>query len=35
VVTIKEFMSLAVYFASDESDYIVGQTISPNGGLVM
>jgi len=33
--TIEEFASLAVYLASDESNYIVGQTISPNGGLVM
>lgn len=33
--TIEEFASLAVYLASDESNYIVGQVISPNGGLVM
>lgn len=33
--TIEEFASLAVYLASDESNYLVGQTISPNGGLVM
>lgn len=33
--TIEEYASLAVYLASDESNYIVGQIISPNGGLVM
>jgi 3-oxoacyl-[acyl-carrier protein] reductase len=33
--TVEEFASLAVYLASDESNYIVGQVISPNGGLVM
>jgi 3-oxoacyl-[acyl-carrier protein] reductase len=33
--TIEEFASLAVYLASDESNYIVGQVISPNGGMVM
>lgn len=33
--TIEEFASLAVYLASDESNYLVGQTISPNGGLIM
>jgi 3-oxoacyl-[acyl-carrier protein] reductase len=33
--TVEEYASLAVYLASDESNYIVGQVISPNGGLVM
>ena len=33
--TIEEFASLAVYLASEDSNYLVGQTISPNGGLVM
>lgn len=33
--TIEEFASLAVYLASDDSNYLVGQTISPNGGLIM
>jgi 3-oxoacyl-[acyl-carrier protein] reductase len=32
--TIEEFASLAVYLASDEAAYLVGQTISPNGGIV-
>ena len=30
----EEYASLAVYLASDEH-YIVGQVISPNGGLVI
>ncbi|MBU6443253.1 MAG: SDR family oxidoreductase [Alphaproteobacteria bacterium] len=32
--TIAEFTSLALYLASDEAAYLVGQVISPNGGLV-
>ncbi|MDA8228938.1 MAG: 3-oxoacyl-ACP reductase FabG [Desulfitobacterium hafniense] len=32
---IEEYAALAVYLASDEGDYMVGQIISPNGGLVM
>lgn len=31
---IHEFASLALYLASDDAAYLVGQTISPNGGLV-
>jgi 3-oxoacyl-[acyl-carrier protein] reductase len=30
----EEYASLAVYLASDEH-YIVGQTISPNGGMIL
>lgn len=30
----KEYASLAVYLASDEH-YMVGQTLSPNGGMVL
>lgn len=30
----EEFTSLALYLASDEAAYLVGQTISPNGGMV-
>jgi len=33
--TPEEIASLAVYLASDESGYIVGQVISPNGGEVI
>jgi 3-oxoacyl-[acyl-carrier protein] reductase len=33
--TVEEIASLAVYLASDESSYIVGQIISPNGGEVI
>ena len=33
--TIEEYASLAVYLASDESNYIIGQTISPNGGALL
>lgn len=33
--TPEEIASLAVYLASDESSYLVGQIISPNGGLVI
>jgi 3-oxoacyl-[acyl-carrier protein] reductase len=32
--TIHEFASLALYLASDDAGYLVGQTISPNGGMV-
>lgn len=32
---VEEYASLAVYLASDDGDYMVGQIISPNGGLVM
>lgn len=32
--TIEEYASLALYLASDDAAYIVGQIISPNGGLV-
>lgn len=32
---IKDYASLAVFLASDEADYMVGQIISPNGGLVI
>lgn len=32
--SIGEYASLALYLASDDAAYIVGQTISPNGGLV-
>ena len=32
--TIEEFTSLALYLASDEAAYLVGQVISPNGGIV-
>lgn len=33
--TIEEYASLAVYLASDDSNYIIGQTISPNGGALL
>jgi 3-oxoacyl-[acyl-carrier protein] reductase len=32
--TIKEFVSLVLYLASDDAAYVVGQTFSPNGGMV-
>ena len=32
--TVEEYASLAVYLACDESNYIVGQVISPNGGAL-
>jgi 3-oxoacyl-[acyl-carrier protein] reductase len=32
---IEEIASLAVYLATEEASYIVGQMISPNGGLVI
>jgi 3-oxoacyl-[acyl-carrier protein] reductase len=32
--TIAEYASLALYLASDDAAYLVGQTISPNGGMV-
>lgn len=31
--TIEEYASLVVYLASDEAGYIIGQVISPNGGI--
>jgi 3-oxoacyl-[acyl-carrier protein] reductase len=33
--TIEEYASLAVYLASDDSNYIVGQVISMNGGVLL
>jgi 3-oxoacyl-[acyl-carrier protein] reductase len=32
--SIDEFASLAMYLASDDAAYLVGQVISPNGGLL-
>ena len=32
--SVKEFASLVLYLSSDDAAYLVGQTISPNGGLV-
>jgi 3-oxoacyl-[acyl-carrier protein] reductase len=32
--TIDEYASLVLYLASDAAAYIVGQVISPNGGMV-
>lgn len=32
---IEDYASLVVFLASDEADYMVGQIISPNGGLVI
>ncbi len=32
---VEEIASLAVYLATDEAAYVVGQMISPNGGLVI
>jgi 3-oxoacyl-[acyl-carrier protein] reductase len=32
--TINEYASLALYLASDDAAYLVGQVISPNGGVV-
>jgi 3-oxoacyl-[acyl-carrier protein] reductase len=32
--TIREFASLALYLSSDDAAYLVGQVISPNGGMV-
>jgi NAD(P)-dependent dehydrogenase (short-subunit alcohol dehydrogenase family) len=31
----REIASLVAYLASDDSDFIVGQVISPNGGQVI
>jgi 3-oxoacyl-[acyl-carrier protein] reductase len=33
--TFEEYASLAVYLTSDDSNYIVGQVISPNGGILL
>ena len=33
--TPQDIASLAVYLASDESNFVVGQVISPNGGYVI
>jgi 3-oxoacyl-[acyl-carrier protein] reductase len=30
--TVQEIAALALYLASGESDFVVGQIISPNGG---
>lgn len=32
--TIDEYVSLALYLASDDAAYIMGQIISPNGGMI-
>ena len=32
--SIREYASLALYLASDDAAYLVGQTISPNGGML-
>jgi len=32
---IEEYASLAVYLASEDGNYMIGQILSPNGGLVM
>jgi 3-oxoacyl-[acyl-carrier protein] reductase len=32
--TLQEFVSLVLYLASDDAAYVVGQTFSPNGGMV-
>lgn len=32
---IEEYTSLAVYLATEEAGYLIGQVISPNGGLVI
>ncbi|WP_003540775.1 SDR family NAD(P)-dependent oxidoreductase [Desulfotomaculum nigrificans] len=32
---VEEYASLAVYLASDDANYMIGQVISPNGGLVI
>jgi len=32
--TVEEYASLAVYLASDLSNYLVGQVFSPNGGVI-
>jgi 3-oxoacyl-[acyl-carrier protein] reductase len=33
--TIEEYASLAVYLASDDSNYIIGQVINVNGGMLL
>lgn len=33
--SIREYASLALYLASDDAAYLVGQVISPNGGMVV
>lgn len=35
LATVNEIASLAVYLASEDASYMVGQIISPNGGLVV
>jgi len=35
MATIEEYASLAVYLASDDSNYIVGETIMMNGGALL
>ena len=32
--TIREFASLALFLSSDDAAYLVGQVISPNGGML-
>ena len=32
---IEEYTALAVYLASEDGNYMIGQIISPNGGLVI
>ena len=32
--TIEEYVSLALYLSSDDAGYLMGQIISPNGGML-
>lgn len=32
---VQEYASLALYLASDDAAYMVGQVLSPNGGVVV